>query len=182
MSFFSRFIPASRRGQRNFERGRAAEQRGDIAAAKAHFHQGALDYDSHLEAREKARRPVHPSHLVRAGICYVRIGRDSDALRVFERALTVKEIPDAFLHAGYAAAKLGDREAAVRFWSEYPAWAGQAVIARTLTLQVAAIVAGADLDAACRAVATAVRGQDRENAKVRPTIRHSRPVPPHRGY
>ncbi|ADU63959.1 MAG: hypothetical protein KUA35_06330 [Pseudodesulfovibrio sp.] len=182
MSLLSRFIPASRRGQRNFERGRAAEQRGDINAALACFRQGALDYDTHLDAREKAWRPVHPSHLVRAGICYVRIGRDSDALRVFERALAAKEIPDAFLHAGYAAAKLDDREGAVRFWSGYPAWAGQVVIARTLKLQVAAIAAGADLAAACRAVAHAVRGQDRENAKARPTLRHSRPVPPHRGY
>lgn len=182
MSLFSRFIPASRRGQRNFERGRAAEQRGDIAAAQAYFRQGALDYDTHLDASKQAWRAVHPSHLVRAGICYVRIGRDSDALRVFERAMAVKEIPDAFLHAGYAAAKLGDREGAVRFWSGYPAWAGQSVVARILKLQVAAIAAGADLEAACRAVAAAVHGQDRENAKARPTLRHSRPVPPHRGY
>lgn len=182
MSLFSRFIPASRRGQRNFERGRAAEQRGDIAAAQAFFRQGALDYDTHLEAREQTRRPVHPSHLVRAGICYVRIGRDSDALRVLGQALAVKEIPDAFLHAGYAAAKLGDRQGAVRFWSGYPAWAGQTVVARALKLQVAAIAAGADLEEACRAVAAAVRSQDRENTKARSTLRHSRPVPPHRGY
>lgn len=182
MSFLSRFIPASRKGLRNFERGRAAEQRGEIAAAKAYFLQGALDYDRHLESRYNAGLSAHPSHLVRAGVCYVRIGRNSDALRVLEQALGIKAIPDAFLHAGYAAAKLGDRGGAIRFWSGYPAWAGQTLIARTLKLQVAALAAGADIDAACRAVAAAVRGQDRENARARPGIRHSRPVPPHRGY
>jgi tetratricopeptide (TPR) repeat protein len=194
MRFFSSLtLPwnnPQRTGQRSFERGRAAELRGDFAAAEAYFRQGAQAYDAHLAHAEQAGREVRPSDLTRAGICYVRVGRDDDGLRVLEQALARKDIPDAFLHAGYAAARLGDRDGAARHWSRYPDWAGQPIIAAELRERLRELARGADLgsepgadlDAACEAVARAVLRQDRENARARPSIRHSRPVPPHRGY
>jgi hypothetical protein len=186
MRFLSRLtLPwknPQRTGQRSFERGRAAELRSDFVAAEAYFGQGAQAYDDHLAHAEQAGREVLPSDLTRAGICYVRVGRDADGLRVLEQALARKDIPDAFLHAGYAAARLGDRDGAARHWSRYPDWAGQPIIAAELKERLRELARGADLDAACEAVATAVLRQDRENARARPSIRHFRPVPPHRGY
>lgn len=182
MGFLSRFISSARTGERNFERGRAAEQRGDFSAAQGYFLKGAEAYDVHLADQMRAGRTVRPSHHVKAGICYVRIGRDRDALRVLDLALAQRTIPDAYLHAGYAAAQLGDREKAREYWSRYPDWAGQIHISRELKAQTAALGHGADLDDSCTAVARAMLAQDKANAKARPTLRLSRPVPPHRGY
>ncbi|WP_285907731.1 hypothetical protein [Pseudodesulfovibrio pelocollis] len=187
MGFFSSLMPPwrspRRTGQRNFERGRGAELRGDFAVAEACFGRGALAYDEHLAALDREGREARPSDLTMAGICLVRVGRNADGLRLLRRALAARDIPDAWLHAGYAAARLGDREGAAELWSRYPDWAGQPVIARTLKTLVRDIKDGdGDLGAACEAIARAVLDQDRENARSRPFIRHSRPVPPHRGY
>jgi tetratricopeptide (TPR) repeat protein len=182
MTFLSLFIRPSRKGERNFERGRAAEQRGDIIAAKTFFRQGAEAYDKHLTSQAAKGEAVRPSHLIRAGICYVRSGRDRDGLTALEAALAERDIPDAFLHAGYAAARLGNREAALAHWTNYPDWAGQPIIASALAEQIAALRRGDNLDKASEAVVEAIYAQDRDNARIRPTVRHSRPVPPHRGY
>ncbi|WP_316897480.1 hypothetical protein [Pseudodesulfovibrio indicus] len=148
MSIFSKLVKPYRRGEKNFERGRAAESRGDFGKAREYFQEGA--------------------HLVMAGVCYVRVGRDEDGLRVLRECLSRKEIPDAFLNAGYAAAKLGRAEEAAELWSGYPSWAGQRVVERALKEQVRLIRSGeADLGAACEAVARAVQEQDRTNARDR---------------
>ncbi|MFH1914753.1 MAG: hypothetical protein ABIK45_10820 [Pseudomonadota bacterium] len=189
MGFFSNLMTPwrnpRRTGQRNFERGRAAELRGDFAVAEACFRRGALAYDEHFATLDRTGREARPSDLTMAGICHVRVGRNEDGLRLLRHALAARDIPDAWLHAGYAAARLGDRESATELWSNYPDWAGQPVIAKTLKALVRDIGDDADsgdLGAACEAIAKAVLAQDRENARARPFIRHSRPVPPHRGY
>jgi len=186
MGFFSILTLPRRKpgriGQRNFERGRAAELRGDFSEAEACFRRGAQAYDEHLSALARSGREAFPSDLTMAGICHVRIGRNEEGLRLLRRALAARDIPDAWLHAGYAAARLGDREGAADLWSGYPAWADQPVIAKTLKALSHEVRNGGDLAAACESVARAVLAQDRENARRRPFIRHSRPVPPHRGY
>ncbi|MUM77851.1 hypothetical protein GKC30_09410 [Pseudodesulfovibrio sp. F-1] len=186
MGFFSNLtLPwrnPGRIGRTNFERGRRAELRGEFAMAEACFRQGAQAYDDHLVALARSGREPLPSALTMAGICHVRIGRNENGLRLLRRALKARDIPDAWLHAGYAAAKLGDREGAADLWSRYPPWADQPVIAKTLKALVEDIRNGATLDTACESVAKAVLAQDRENARKRPFLRHSRPVPPHRGY
>ncbi|EGB16031.1 hypothetical protein DND132_2828 [Pseudodesulfovibrio mercurii] len=165
MSFLSRLVRPETRGSKNFERGRAAEARGDFGKAETYFAEGAAAYDAYFAGRKDE---VRPSHLVMAGVCYTRSGRYEDALRVLSECVARKEIPDAFVNAGYAAAKLGRGEEAAGYWSRYPSWAGQRKVASALAEQVKAIRAdGADLDGACEAVAVAVYEQDKLNARDR---------------
>ena len=175
--------PPSRKGEHHFERARAAELRGDFAAAEDHFRAGAEAFDAHFAEAEGKGKTIRPAHLTMAGICYTRLGRNQDALSVLDRALAAREIPDAFLHAGYAAAKSGDAERAAAYWSRYPDWAEQPVLSTALKKQAAAMGRpGTDPDAACLAVARAVQRQDRENAKRKLTARCRKEVPARRGY
>ncbi|WP_207261964.1 hypothetical protein [Desulfovibrio sp. Huiquan2017] len=165
MSFLSKLVRPETKGRKNFERGRAAEARSDFAKAKAYFTEGAAGYDAYFAG---APSQVRPSHLVMAGVCYTRVGRYEDALRVLAECVSRKEIPDAFVNAGYAAAKLGRSDEAAEYWARYPSWAGQRKVETTLKAQVEAIrSSGADLDAACEAVAVAVFEQDKLNARDR---------------
>ena len=182
MSFLSKFIPPARRGEKCVERGRAAELRGDFAAAEAHFRDGAEAFDAHLTSRGQRGRDVRPSHRVLAGIAYTRTGRNQDALAVLGPVLKSGDIPDAYLHAGYAAAKLGDGERAAGYWAAYPDWAEERLLGRVLREQAAALRLGGDPQAACEAVARAVLAQDRENARRRPMSRGRKQVPSNRGY
>ncbi|MEZ7197321.1 hypothetical protein [Pseudodesulfovibrio karagichevae] len=165
MTFFSKLIRPETRGKKNFERGRAAEARGDFAKAETYFGEGATAYDEYFAGEPG---DVRPSHLAMAGVCYTRAGRYEDALRVLAECVERKEIPDAFLNAGYAAAKLGRANEAARYWALYPSWAGQRKVESALNAQVRAIRAGAaDLGAACEAVARAVFEQDKINGRDR---------------
>jgi len=165
MSFFSKLVRPETKGAKNFKRGRAAEARSDFGKAEAYFSDGAAAYDAYFAAQTGEARP---SHLVMAGVCYTRVGRYEDALRVLAECVERKEIPDAFLNAGYAAAKLGRADEAVRYWARYPSWAGQRKVESALKAQIKAVRAGAaDLDAACEAVAVAVFEQDKLNGRDR---------------
>ncbi|WFS63025.1 hypothetical protein LF599_02380 [Pseudodesulfovibrio thermohalotolerans] len=168
MSFLSKLVRPETKGRKNFERGRAAEARGDFAKAETYFDTGAAAYDAYLANEAAKGREVRPSHLVMAGVCYTRVGRNEDALRVLSECVARKEIPDAFLNAGYAAAKLGRGDEAAEYWSGYPSWADQRILANALKAQIKAIrTGGADLDAVCGAVAVAVYEQDKLNARNR---------------
>ena len=184
MSFFSKLTPSHRKGEKNFERARAAEGRRDFDAAMEYFHDSAKAYDVHFAESEESGKALRPSHLVMAGICYTRIGRNADALDVLDACLALKEIPDAFLHAGYAAAKLSEADKAVDYWEHYPAWADQRIIATALKEQTALIrtQGEAALQSACEVVAEAVFRQDKENAKSKPFSRGKQKVPAKRGY
>jgi tetratricopeptide (TPR) repeat protein len=165
MSFFSKLVRPETKGGKNFERGRSAEARGDFGKAETYFREGAATYDEYFQGGPGEARP---SHLVMAGVCYTRVGRYEDALRLLSECVERKEIPDAFLNAGYAAAKLGRGDEAARYWSLYPSWAGQRKVESVLNEQVRLIRAGgADLGAACEVVARAVFEQDKINARDR---------------
>ena len=184
MNFLSKLVAPYRKGEKNCERGRAAEARRDISAAKAYFETGAEAFDVHFAKQKKAGKDVRTPHLVRAGICYTRLGRNDDALRVLDKALERKEIPDAFLHAGYAAAKQGKADKAVDYWSHYPNWADQRIISNALTKQVTALreQESPDLQTACEAVVEAVFQQEKQNASARLSARGKKTVPARRGY
>ncbi|MEF2230859.1 MAG: hypothetical protein V3571_08020, partial [Pseudodesulfovibrio sp.] len=114
---------------------------------------------------------------------YTRIGRDREALDTLDQALATGPIPDAYLHAGYAAAKLGDTGRAAGYWAAYPDWADQALAARTLREQAAALRLGTTgPQQACEAVARAVLDQERENARRRLRSRGRKEIPRNRGY
>lgn len=165
MSFFSKLVQPYRKGEKNFERGRAAELRRDFTKAEEYFTTAAHAFDKHFAKKDAANKDSRPSHLVMAGICYTRIGRFEDGLHVLEQCIEAKDIPDAFLHAGYAAAKLGMTEKAITHWKNYPDWAGQRVIANTLKNQLKKISTEdkPNLQMACEAVAKAVQEQDKTN-------------------
>lgn len=185
MSFFSRLIPPSRKAEKNFWRGRDAEMRADFDGARQCFQLAAEAFDEDLSAKATKGDDVRPSHLVMAGICYTRLGRNEDALKVLDQCIALKEIPDAFLHAGYAAAKLGRTDQAADYWSRYPKWIEQPVIHTALKDQLACIRGSdaCDLQAACEAVAKAVHRQDKENRKASHfDKRGSHTIPPNRGY
>jgi len=184
MSFFSKLVKPYRRGERNLERGRAAEVRRDFEAAEACFRTGAEAFDEHFADKQKRGEEVRPSHLVMAGICYTRIGRYEDALRVLDECIELKKIPDAYLHAGYSAAKLGDAARAVGYWKQYPSWVDQRIVEPALVEQVKAIRSqeNPDLQAACEAVAKAVLTQDIQNESVRRRQPYKPVWPPKRGY
>ena len=182
MSFFSKLIPPARRGEKSVERGRSAELRGDFTAAETHFRDASQAFDAHLARLQERGRDMRPSHRVLAGIAYTRTGRNQDALAVLGPVLESGDIPDAYLHAGYAAAKLGDGERAAGYWAAYPDWAEERMLGRVLREQAAALRLGGDPQAACEAVARAVLAQDRENARRRSMSRGRKQVPRNRGY
>jgi tetratricopeptide (TPR) repeat protein len=184
MSFFSRLIAPYRKGERNFERGRAAELRRDFKAAEKYFQIAADAFDEHIAKKEMTGQEVGTSHLVMAGICYTRLGRNHDALRVLDECIERRDIPDAFLHAGYAAAKLGDAERTMTYWKEYPSWADQRIIANALNKQIKTISSQEtpDLQTVCQAISQAIFSQDHENAKAK-SFRPFKPTnPPKRRY
>lgn len=178
MGWFSSLVPAHRRGVRNFERAREAERRGDFERAAMYFEKAADGFDVHFAGTAKPR----PSYLVMAGISYTRLGRNEDAIRSLDKALEAREIPDAFLHAGYAAAKEGDRDRALSYWERYPDWADQVHISRALKEQKDFLGAGGDLQAACEAVAKAAHKQDKLNYTTGMTIRNQQTNAPRRKY
>lgn len=183
MSLFSRFVSPSRKGARNFERARRAELRRDFDKAREYFRTAAEAFDAHFATAKAQGKPLFPSHLVMAGICYTRLGRNEDALRVLDDCMAQKEIPDAFLHAGFAAAKMNDGTRAANYWSRYPKWAAQPHVADALSTVVAAIRHdGIDLQEACETVVRAAHRQDKANAKGGLTASHNKPVPKNRGY
>ncbi len=183
MSFFSKLVAPYRKGEKNFERARAAELRGDFGSAETYFQTGADAFDTHFAKLRNSDKTARPSHLVMAGICYTRLGRNRDALAALDKALGVKDIPDAFLHAGYAAAKLGDTASAADYWSRYPDWADQPILSGVLKEQATALKQGtSDPTTSCQAVAKGVLRQDRENAKRKITARGSKEVPARKGY
>ena len=169
MSFLSKLVKPYRKGEKNFARGRAAEQRGDFAKAEEYFREGATAFDEHLADKQARGEIARPSHLVMAGICYTRIARFEDGLRVLDACLAEKDIPDAYLNAGYAAARLGRTDRAVGYWKDYPAWADQRILQTTLKEQVRLLSSDTvpDLGAACRAVDQAVQEQDKFNIRDR---------------
>lgn len=183
MSFFSRFVQHSVKGQKNFERARSAEERGEYAKAKEYFEQSINAYDHYLEQQRKKGKQPFPSHLVMAGIGYVRMGRNEDALSVLDECIHRKEIPDAYLHAGYAAAKLGRKDDALAYWEAYPAWVEQAVIHDALReVRNSLREDRVSLDDACLALAQAIHRQDKDNAKLRKGTPDQRIIPANRGY
>lgn len=184
MSFFSKLTSPSRKGEKNFERARAAEGRRDFGKAQNYFQTAAEAFDDHLADCRGKRKPARPSHLVMAGICYTRLGRNEDALDVLGECLAQKQIPDGYIHAGYAAAKLGQAEKAIAYWEDYPAWADQKIIADALKEQIAAVKAQGEaaLQPACETIAEAVFRQDKANAKAKTFSHDNKTIPPKRGY
>jgi len=184
MSFFSKLIAPYRKGERNFERGRAAELRRDFKAAEKYFRVAANAFNEHIAKKKKGGHEVRPSHLVMAGICYARIGRYKNSLRALDECIERKDIPDAFLHAGYAAAKLGDAGRTVGYWTAYPSWADQRIIANVLKEQIKSIRSQEtpDLQVACEAVAQAILSQDHENIKTKSFTPYKPTNPPKRRY
>lgn len=169
MSFFSKLVKPYRKGEKNFDRGRAAEFRKDFEKAMEYFKEGAVGFDEHLADLQSKGKEPRPSHLAMAGVCYTRLGRYDDALRVLDECIDLKDIPDAFLHAGFAAAKLGQADRAVGYWKEYPSWADQRILANVLKEQIKAISKSEtpDLDSACDAIIRGVYEQDQYNRKDR---------------
>jgi tetratricopeptide (TPR) repeat protein len=167
MSFFSKLIAPYRKGERNFERARAAEFRKDAKAAKNYFRIGAEAFDEHIAKKEAQGKEVRPSHLVMAGICYTRIGRFEDALLVLDQCIQNKDIPDAFLHAGYAAAQLGFVDKTINYWGNYPSWADQRIIATALKEQIKIVRSQKEsaLQTACESVTQAIIKQDIDNSR-----------------
>jgi len=184
MSFFSKLIAPYRKGEKNLERGRAAEIRRDFKAAEEYFRVAANAFDEHITKKKDEGQEARPSHLVMAGICYTRVGRFEDALRVLDECIDRKDIPDAFLHAGYAAAKQGNADRAVKYWTGYPSGADQRVIANVLKEQIDLIRSRKtpNLQAACEAVAQAIFSQDMENSKNKNFSPYKPTNPPKRGY
>lgn len=182
MNLFSKLVTPIRKAKRNFERARKAEQRADYAKAEAYFTTAAQAYDEHFS--KHGEQAARPSQLIMAGICYVRTGRNEDALDILDTCLAKKDIPDAFLHAGYAAAKVGDKGKAMGYWSRYPAWYEQRIVHSALkeTLHRLKDDDGFDLQAACESVAKAIRTQDKENENRKRLKRGKQTYPPNKGY
>ena len=180
MSLFSGLVPPSRRGEKQFERARAAQVRGDDAAALHHFRNGAEAFDRHLQKLDGQGKTARNSHLTMAGICYTRLDRHDDALRVLDEVVGRKDIPDAYLYAGISAARLGDVERTRRYWEAYPPWADQRIVANELKDQLRALRKGSPLKPVCDAVDDAVRRQDlHDRRKIKP---FNDPRVQHRGY
>ncbi len=174
MGFFDKLVPLSSKGERNYDRGMRAELRRDFAKAEEYFTAGADNFRNHMTIKNKKGQEPLVRHLVMGGICCTRVGRYQEALDMLDRALARRDdVPDAWLHAGYAAAKLGDREKAVKFWSKYPDWSEERIVAEALKQAVRTLRGSedADLQSVCAAVAEANFSQMRHNHALPPRRR-----------
>ena len=160
MGFFSKLVTPSKKGEKNFRRARAAEVRGDRDKAREHFRIAAEAFDEHFATLERENKNGRASHLTMAGMSLTRIDRFEDALRRLDSALALRDNPDAFLYAGYAAAMLSDAESARRYWKGYPDWADRRIVANALAEQLRTLDKGGSLLLACKAVDEAIHNQD----------------------
>lgn len=181
MSFFSRLITPARKARKRFDKARRAEIVGQFFEARDQFEIVAASYDEHFAQLREKGESARTSDLVKAGMAYTRLGRNDDALAVLDECIRRKEIPDAYLHAGYAAARLGYHDRAVGYWTDYPKWAEQREIHVALREQLAQLRRPSpDLNTACSAIIEAFYRQDRDN-KVKDGTR-SNEDPLKRGY
>ena len=185
MSFFSKLMSVTplRKAEKRFDRARRAESLARYDEAEEQFGITATAFDEHFaDLRAKSRDP-RPSELVKAGIAYTRLGRNEDALQVLDECMRQTEIPDAFFHAGFAAAQLGRLDETIRYWTDYPDWYEQKFMHRALREQLRQLRGPQpDLAAACEAMMKAFYRQDTEN-RAQTGIQHrGDPFPPNRGY
>ncbi len=164
MSFFKRFVKPYQKGERNFDRARDSESRRNFDKAAEYYKECAAGFDEHLAEKRAAGKDIRPSHLAMAGVSYTRLGRYEDALSTLDECLELKDIPDAFLYAGFAAVRLGQLDRAAEYWKNYPTWADQRILANMLKEQLRALKADdPDTDAICEAVIRAVTEQSQYN-------------------
>lgn len=169
MGFFDRFVPLSAKGEKNFSRAMAAELRRDFGKAERYFTNCADALSALLEEKKGKKAEPLVRHLIMAGIACVRIGRNENAIQFLEQALERRDdIPDAWLHAGYAYAKEGQREQAVRCWKTYPDWSDDRIVGQAIKELLRELGHGedADLDGACESVAKAYFSQMRYNSSL----------------
>jgi tetratricopeptide (TPR) repeat protein len=174
MGFLDRLVPLDAKGEKNFERAMRAELRRDFDKAESYFTACADALQELVEKKQKKRSQPLVRHLVMAGIACVRIGRNEQALDLLDQAIAMRDdVPDAWLHAGYACAKLGRAEQAAHYWQSYPQWSEDRIVAEALadTLLQWQSSGGADLDAACEAIARAYFSQMRHNHALPPQRR-----------
>lgn len=165
MDFFDKLVPLSKKGERNFDRGMRAELRRDFDKAREYFTTGADNFSKHLSMKDSKGQEPLIRHLVMGGICSTRIGRNEQALAWLDRAIALRDdVPDAWLNAGYAAAKLGDTDKTIQYWSNYPEWSEERIVAAALKKAILQLRSTTpDLQAACESVAQAVFSQMRHN-------------------
>lgn len=174
MGFFDRLVPPSNKGERNFDRGMRAELRRDFAKAKNYFTAGADNFIEHLALKKRKGQEPLVRHLVMGGVCCTRIGRNQEALDMLDQAIALRDdIPDAWLNAGYAAAKLGDANRAIGYWTAYPEWSEERMVSAALKQVVDELKSkgSPDLQTACETVAAAVFSQMRYNHALPPDRR-----------
>ncbi|GAB7024345.1 hypothetical protein [Salidesulfovibrio brasiliensis] len=160
--FLKKKTPLTARAQREFEQARRKERSGDYEGAAASYETVA---DLYEEAEATGSRILFRDRL-KAGIACVRCGRHEAGLVWLDPVITSGKFPsEARLHAGYASAKLGDRQAAQSHWDAYPPDPLQSIISQVMTEQAAALRNGTSLDAACEAVAQAWNAQDQHDRR-----------------
>jgi len=185
MSFFSKLFHVTplRKGEKRFDRARRAEKLARYDEAREQFAVTAAAFDEHFENLRRKNRDARPSQLVKAGMAYTRIGRNEDAIAVLDECIRRAEIPDAFFHAGFASARLGKLDDAIRYWSAYPKWFEQRIIHAELNEQLRQLRGPEpDLEAACDAVINAFYRQERENRERTGRQERGGEFPPNRGY
>ena len=164
MSFFQKLVKPYRKGEKNFDRARDAESRRMFDKAREYYQECAAGFDEHLASKRAEGKEIRPSHLAMAGLAYTRMGRYEDALTTLDECLDRKDIPDAFLYAGFAAIRLGQFDRALEYWKNYPTWADQRILANMLKEQIKALKADPpDADAICDAVIQSVYEQSQYN-------------------
>ena len=185
MSFFSKLITVTpnRKGKKEFERARRAELLDRYEEAKEHFETAAAAYDEYFAELQTKGKDARPSELVMAGISYTRLNKSEAALKVLDECIRRTEIPDAFLHAGFAAAQLGQLDRTIQYWTDYPQWVEQKLIHAELKKQLRQLRGpNPDLGAACDTLILTIYRQDKEN-RHQASIQHRGGVyPPNRGY
>lgn len=158
MGFLDKLVPASKRGEKNMERARRAEVRGDKAKTREYYEKVAQAFDEHFA---KTPDPM-TGHMAMAGIAYARLGRNQEAVQLLEKALEQRScIPDAVVHAGFAYLAMDDPQSAIRVWKQFPKEAEQSVMARALKDMITQLESAnsADFDAIMQEVARAWHSQ-----------------------
>lgn len=182
MGFFDKLVPPSSKGEKNFDRAMRAELRRDFTKAEEYFTACADNFAEHFSTKEDKGGRILVRHLVMGGIACTRIGRNEQAVEWLEKSIAMRDdVPDAWLHAGYAWAKMNDAEKAVHYWSNYPQWSEERIVSSALNEIIPTLKTDApDLPDACERVVQAFFSQMRHNHALPPQRRDA--ILQKRGY
>lgn len=155
----------------NFESARRNRLRGNEQVAQKDYLKAATAYEQSFAANRKDGKTPFLSSRLKAGMSLYWAGQPQEALDLFTSLYDAKDRTlETLVYGGLCAARLGDRDKAVMFWSKLDAGHDVYILHQAVAKALAGLEDGSmNLDQAHDAVQTGLISQDRRNILQRVT-------------